>query len=132
MWQAMPFNSQLELLDVDLLDFSIKLTHALDKRYGKAPTVTMSQRDVPGTTRSIIPTLVDNGVQAITVGVNTYSMPPAVPSAFVWHHPPTNQSVLGMWHPGGYGGQASEMHYYLNRTSRKIDINRQTRSLLPR
>lgn len=63
----------------------------------------MSQRDVPGTTKAIIPTLVANGVRAVTVGVNGGSMPPAVPSAFVWHHSLTNQSVLGMWHPGGYG-----------------------------
>ncbi|XP_062498804.1 uncharacterized protein LOC134176140 [Corticium candelabrum] len=104
-WHAMPFNSQLEVLDVSLLDFSIKLTHSLDKKYGKLPTTTMSQRDVPGMTRSIIPTLVANGVKAITVGVNGGSMPPAVPSVFVWHHSPTNQSILAMWHPGGYGGQ---------------------------
>ena len=101
----MPFNSQLEVLDVSLLDFSIKLTRSLDKKYGKLPTTTMSQRDVPGTTRSIIPTLVANGIKAITVGVNGGSMPPAVPSVFVWHHSPTNQSILAMWHPGGYGGQ---------------------------
>lgn len=55
--------------------------------------------------RAIIPTLVQNGVAAITVGVNGGSMPPSVPSAFVWKNENTNDSVLGLWHPGGYGGQ---------------------------
>eukprot|EP00118_Oscarella_pearsei_P025553 m.308367 g.308367 ORF g.308367 m.308367 type:complete len:722 (+) comp43877_c0_seq1:88-2253(+) len=104
-WHAMPFNSQLEIMDADLLDFSIKLAHDLDKRFNKPPKVTMSQRDVPGTSRAIIPTLVKNGVAAITVGVNGGSMPPSVPPVFVWKNEDTNQSVLGLWHPGGYGGQ---------------------------
>lgn len=104
MWHAMPFNSQLEVMDADLLDFSVKMSHSLDKKYGLSPGMTMSQRDVPGTTRSIIPTLVNNGVQAVSVGVNPSSMPPAVPPVFTWNHSPTNQSIIAMWHAGGYGG----------------------------
>lgn len=30
--------------------------------------------------------------------------PPAVPRAFVWQDAASNSSVLGMWHPRGYGG----------------------------
>ncbi|XP_065831599.1 uncharacterized protein [Oscarella lobularis] len=104
-WHAMPFNSQLEVMDANLLNFSVKLGHDLDKRFNKPFKMTMSQRDVPGTSRAIIPTLVQNGVAAVTVGVNGGSMPPSVPSAFVWKNENTNDSVLGLWHPGGYGGQ---------------------------
>ena len=65
----------------------------------------MSQRDVPGMTRSVIPLLVSNGVHAITVEVNTVSMPPAVPSVFRWQDPVSQTEVDAMWHPHGYGGQ---------------------------
>ena len=65
----------------------------------------MSQRDVPGMTRSLIPLLVSNSVQAVTVGVNTVSMPPAVPSVFLWQDPVSETEVVAMWHPHGYGGQ---------------------------
>ena len=64
----------------------------------------MSQRDVPGLTRSIIPIMNSNGIKAITVGVNTACMPPAVPTAFKWIYKISNTSILAMWHPHGYGG----------------------------
>jgi hypothetical protein len=75
------------------------------KLFGRNSAITMSQRDVPGMTRSVIPLLVSNGVQAITVGVNTVSMPPAVPSVFRWQDPVSQTEVVAMWHPHGYGGQ---------------------------
>ena len=120
----MPFNSQLEIIDADFMDFHVKMSHMLDARFKKSPKLTMSQRDVPGTTRqekkttsesiiidrflsrSIIPTLVSNGVEALSVGVNPSSMPPAVPPIFKWLHKPTNQSVIAMWHAKGYGGMS--------------------------
>ena len=104
-WHAFPFNAEMEFYDRFMADFGFKVTHALDEYYGKEPTITMSQRDVPGTTRSIIPIMNANGVKAITVGVNTASMPPAVPSAFVWKDPVSGTDIIGMWHPHGYGGQ---------------------------
>ncbi|XP_065197324.1 uncharacterized protein LOC135828822 [Sycon ciliatum] len=105
-WHAMPFNSELAVLDPSMVDFSIQLTHDLDAKMKRNSTITMSQRDVPGTTRSIIPILKKRGVQAITVGVNGASMPPAVPSVFRWRDAVSNEEVLAMWHPGGYGGQS--------------------------
>ena len=104
-WHAFPFNAQMEFYNHFMADFGFKITHELDEHYGREPTVTMSQRDVPGTTRSIIPIMNANGVKAITVGVNTATMPPAVPSAFVWRDPLSGTDVIGMWHPHGYGGQ---------------------------
>lgn len=105
-WHAFPFNAELEFYDSSLANFGFQVTHQLDKMFGVKPKITMSQRDVPGTTRSLIPLLVSNGVQAITVGVNTVSMPPAMPSVFRWLDPISNTEVLAMWHPHGYGGQS--------------------------
>ena len=103
-WHAFPFNAQMEFYDESMADFGFKVTHQLDAQFGRDPTITMSQRDVPGTTRSIVPILVRNGIKAITVGVNTASMPPAVPSVFVWKDPVSGVDIIGMWHPHGYGG----------------------------
>ena len=104
-WHAFPFNAQMEFFNEALADFGFQMTHKLDEMFGRNATITMSQRDVPGTTRSIIPIMQKNGVQAITVGVNTATMPPAVPSVFNWKDPDSSKSVIGMWHPHGYGGQ---------------------------
>ena len=38
------------------------------------------------------------------MGVNSASMPPAVPQAFRWVDPESGSDLLAMWHPGGYGG----------------------------
>ena len=103
-WHAFPFNGQAEIMDESLFEFGISLTHSLDDQFGKPHTLTMSQRDVPGTTRGIIPLLNKMGVRAITVGVNRASMPPAVPQAFRWVDPASGSDLLAMWHPGGYGG----------------------------
>lgn len=82
--------------------------------FSKNRTITMSQRDVPGMTRSVIPLLRESGVQAITVGVNGATAPPGfhlkifdsqstgVPSAFVWEDPSSGQDILAMWHPGNF------------------------------
>lgn len=58
----------------------------------------MSQRDVPGMTRSVIPYLLQSGIRAISVGVNGASAPPVVPKAFVWRDPVSNTDILAMWH----------------------------------
>lgn len=83
-WHAFPFNSELELLDTSLLGYGINMTHELDDQFGVRRKTVLSQRDVPGMTRSVIPTLAANGVRAITVGVNGASTPPSVPRAFMW------------------------------------------------
>ena len=104
-WHAFPFNSQPEyLLKPLMVDVAVNLTHRLDDKFGRPHTITMSQRDVPGMTSSIIPVLVNAGVKAITVGVNAASMPPAVPTVFQWQHNVSSTRILAMWHPGGYGG----------------------------
>jgi hypothetical protein len=64
----------------------------------------MTQRDVPGATRGIVPLLEANGVRAYAGGVNTASLPPDVPRAFVWRDMPSGKEILAMVHPHGYGG----------------------------
>ena len=64
----------------------------------------MTQRDVPGATRGIVPLLETNGVRAYAGGVNTASLPPHVPRAFVWRDEASGKEILGMVHPHGYGG----------------------------
>jgi len=67
--------------------------------------MTLSQRDVPGMTSGVIRLLRSAGVNAITIGVNGGSAPPALPPLFVWqsqngpHH-----RILVIFHKGGYGG----------------------------
>lgn len=101
-WHASAMNFQVEFLDSWLFDVSLKLSDELDKRFNiTRKTKVMSQRDVPGMTQSVIPTLVENGIEAISVGVNPYTPPPDLPTLFRWKHP-LGHSVLANWHPGGY------------------------------
>ena len=101
-WHSFPFNAQPEVYDSSLMDFGFHLTANISDQLGFRP-VAMSQRDVPGLSRSVIPIMKKEGVKAITVGVNTACMPPAVPSAFVWRDEESDSEVIGMWHPHGYG-----------------------------
>eukprot|EP01087_Luapelamoeba_hula_P000994 TRINITY_DN10754_c0_g1_i1.p1 TRINITY_DN10754_c0_g1~~TRINITY_DN10754_c0_g1_i1.p1 ORF type:complete len:714 (-),score=88.74 TRINITY_DN10754_c0_g1_i1:50-2191(-) len=103
-WHAFPFNSEPELYDDSLFVSSLQIAKRLDKQFNKKPTITMSQRDVPGMTRAVIPLLHKEGIAAITVGVNGASSPPAVDKLFTWQDPASQTEVYAMWHPGGYGG----------------------------
>jgi hypothetical protein len=67
----------------------------------------MSQRDVPGMTKSVIPHLRDMGVIGISIGVNDASMPAEIPKISRWRFDepgyPTSEILLA-YHPRGYGG----------------------------
>ena len=102
-WHAFPFNAQPEVYDKSIFEFGFQFTANISEELGFVP-VAMSQRDVPGLTRSTIPLMQKYKIDAITVGVNTACMPPAVPTAFKWLNEETNTQVIGMWHPHGYGG----------------------------
>jgi hypothetical protein len=91
-----------------MLAAGVGLCHALDDRFGLPRKQTVSQRDVPGTTRSAIPTLRRAGVAAFSNGVNGASTPPFVPRAFVWHDAASNMSLPTLVHPYGYGGLSYE------------------------
>ncbi len=102
-WHAGPMNMQIELMNKYLLNASIQITRQLDKRFDHN-SIVLSQRDVPGMTAGAISTLVNVcGIRAVTVGVNPGSSPPAVPKIFQWKlHKESSESVIAMWHPGGY------------------------------
>ncbi|KJE93927.1 hypothetical protein CAOG_004643 [Capsaspora owczarzaki ATCC 30864] len=103
-WHAYPFNAEAEFMDELLFEFGVELAHSLDDRFGLPRKTVMSQRDVPGTTRSIIPILVRNNVTALSIGANGASAPLGVPPAFVWEDVVSGDSIIGLYHPGGYGG----------------------------
>jgi len=103
-WHAYPFNTEPEMYDGSLFSAGLSIGKGLSSSFGLSAPNTMSQRDVPGMTRSVIPLLVAQGIKAITIGVNGASAPPATPNPFVWKDPVSGASILGMMHPGGYGG----------------------------
>ena len=105
-WHALPHNFQAEFMDSELLDYAVRLGHELDQRFSLPLKKVMSQRDVPGLTRAAIPILVNAGVKALSVGVNSGSAPPGVPknTPFIWRDERSNASLIAFWHPGGYSG----------------------------
>lgn len=98
-WHAGPMNMQIEFMNKAVLEASLKVAQDLNKRYGITTSV-LSQRDVPGMTACAIPTFVQYGIKAVSVGVNSGSAPPAVPKIFNWRN--NGSSVIGIWHAGGY------------------------------
>jgi hypothetical protein len=69
----------------------------------------LSLRDVPGTTRSLVPILARNNITALSIGVNDAAPNAAMPNPGVWQDPASNTSVLYMqtgpgicypWPPG--------------------------------
>jgi len=48
--------------------------------------------------------LVNQGIEALSVGVNSGSAPPGVPKIFVGEDKSTSTSIIAMWHGLGYGG----------------------------
>ncbi|CAL5218578.1 g272 [Coccomyxa viridis] len=111
-WHAMPFNTQVELLDAPLLQYAVEMTHELDDRFGQPPKRTMSQRDVLGVTRGAVPILARSGVDALTVGCNGAGAPPGVPKnqPFLWRDEGTGTQIVAMWHAGGYSGTPVDSH----------------------
>jgi len=91
-------------MDSEMIQFGIDMVHDLDKRFGLPLKRTLSQRDIPGMSVGILSPLISRGIEAISVGVNGASAPPVVPSVFVWKKPQSQESIIGMWHPGEYGG----------------------------
>lgn len=80
-------NAEPEFMDPNLIKFALQMTHDLDVKFQRTPKTVMSQRDVPGMTRSIIPILKSMNITGISVGVNGGSTPPNVPKAFIWKDP---------------------------------------------
>ncbi|KAH3812032.1 hypothetical protein DPMN_140453, partial [Dreissena polymorpha] len=100
-WHAGPMNMEFEMMDESMLEFAVQLSIDLDKRFGfDRQYRTVSQRDVPGTTRAVIPLLKKLGVQALSIGVNGATSPADVPPVFLWKS--GNESLVTLYHPRGY------------------------------
>ncbi|XP_021341777.1 uncharacterized protein LOC110442470 [Mizuhopecten yessoensis] len=100
-WHAGPMNMQFENMNEILFQLSLNISSDLDAMFKiqrKFPT--LSQRDVPGMTQAVIPSLVQKGIMAVSVGVNPGTSPPAVPKLFTWEF--EDSAVLATWHAGGY------------------------------
>ena len=119
-FHAGAFNIEYEQAVVaDVIDFSFQLARDLADELGVARPTVLSLRDVPGTTRALVPILVRNNISAISIGVNDAAPNALMPNPGVWRDPESNTSVLYMqtgpgicypWppgpdplHPGGLG-----------------------------
>lgn len=68
-------------------------------------------------TRNAIPILTDEGVQAITIGVNGGSAPPGVPknTPFIWRDRPSGKEIITAVHPGKTGSRCDSKHRHSQR-----------------
>ena len=102
-WQAFPHNAEPAIMDPALIRAGLAMTHALDDRFGQPRKGVLSQRDVPGLTRALIPILASGGVSGISIGAHEDTKHKAdVPPCFVWRDPASNQSVIVLY-TTGYG-----------------------------
>lgn len=123
-WHAMPFTWQSEMLDRSLVASALKISSALDQRFGKK-TIAGKLTDVPGHTRGLISPLTEAGVEFLDIGDNPGCRAPDVPfltaigtspsaapnteplephcHLFNWRNPHGEQ-VMVLYHPLGYGG----------------------------
>jgi Domain of unknown function (DUF5054) len=100
-WYAVPFNLETEMLDRSMLEGTMGISRALDRRFNKT-TAGAKMSDVPGHTRGLVAPFAENGVKFLDIGVNGASTVPEVPPLFVWKEP-QGASLIMMYHHG-YGG----------------------------
>lgn len=82
-WHGLATTTHSELLDRELLDFSLSLSQSLDKRFGHR-TIGAKMTDVPSHTIGLVPALADAGIEYLHIGVNCGSPMPRVPDLFRW------------------------------------------------
>lgn len=103
-WHAGAFNTEYENAFIEeLVDAQFLPSFTLADELGVPRPTTVSLRDVPGTTRALIPILVKNNITALSVGVNGGSPAPAMPNPGVWRDPASGTSVLYMQTGQGQG-----------------------------
>jgi hypothetical protein len=116
---AFPHNAQAELMDRAMFLAGVTRSQGTASAMGSPhkPRV-LSQRDVPGLTRGVVPLLRGAGVIGISVGANDDSPAPDTPSTrqcdrlglhvvrtpFLWVDASSGESIIADVHPGGYGG----------------------------
>eukprot|EP00035_Acanthoeca_spectabilis_P023764 m.450846 g.450846 ORF g.450846 m.450846 type:complete len:766 (+) comp20055_c0_seq1:144-2441(+) len=105
-WPALPTNAELATADEASLRFGIYMSNSTADTLGVTRPQVLSTRDVPGMPRSAIPILKRAGVRAVTEGMNGRMVPVNVPPIFRWHDPASDETILALWHWGGYGQQS--------------------------
>jgi len=123
-WHAFPFNAELALISPDLFKFGVEMTQALSKKTGAPIPTVLSQRDVPGVTRAMIPTFLEAGLNGISIGSNVRVNPPIVPPIFRWRNSgrqpkesnlthetrlANDEEIVVLWNSYGYGGLTDTM-----------------------
>jgi hypothetical protein len=108
-WHAFPFNPNYEKADAGLLLGGIDSVHALDARFNKANKTVISQRDVPGVTRGIIPLMAKRGLVAFSDGINAATIGASVPTIFNWSDAASGTSIIGLFHARGYGRRRAQV-----------------------
>ena len=69
-WHAGPMNQQVEWMTAEMFKFGVNVSHSLDDAFGLPHKTVLSQRDVLGMTRGVVPLLAERNVSGITVGEN--------------------------------------------------------------
>ena len=103
-WHAGAFNTEYEnALNAEMVAVQFQLARDMADECGIARPKTVSLRDVPGTTRGLVPLLIQNNITAISIGVNGGSPAPDMPNPGVWFDPASQTSVLYMQTGQGVG-----------------------------
>eukprot|EP01125_Pyxidicula_operculata_P012339 TRINITY_DN404_c0_g1_i1.p1 TRINITY_DN404_c0_g1~~TRINITY_DN404_c0_g1_i1.p1 ORF type:complete len:756 (+),score=195.29 TRINITY_DN404_c0_g1_i1:7-2274(+) len=108
-WHAKAFSELCEVADSQLFEEGIKLSRILDQRFKQSKKLTAISKDVLGVSRSILPILAKQGVNAIHIGANAACLPAALPQIFKWRY--QTSEILTMFYNGlsgfGYGGNVT-------------------------
>jgi hypothetical protein len=98
------FNTEYEnCFNEEMIDTQFQYAKDLADDLGVPQPTVVSLRDVPGTTRALIPLMVKNGLTALSVGVNGGSPAPEMPNPGIWRDPGSNTQVLYMQTGQGQG-----------------------------
>lgn len=104
-FHAFPHNAELSLYDESLFNASLDLTKRVAERVGIPSPRTLSQRDVTGATRAVLPLLNAHGIEGISIGSGGPhdGQPQFDTNLFVWRDQKTMAECVFM-HDHGYGG----------------------------
>lgn len=93
-WNAMPYTLETEITTSEMLDAMLRLSKRLDNKYGKH-TVSAKMSDVPGHTRSMLPSLAKASVKLLHISQNRSTTLPELPAEVCrWIHPDGSEVLL--------------------------------------
>ena len=109
---AFPVSAEPEMYSGPVFSAGLELVTELARSMNVSRPRTLSQRDVPGLTRAVVPLLAKSGVHSISIGANGGSAAPDLPgytssreatlsTPFVWKDTASGSSIVAHWHPGG-------------------------------